>query len=631
MYWRILAALALAILANAASAQLPAKGNPLPPIRGVDISGEALDTDALLSAPESPYLLIVLFFKPGTGDDLANKLRSLDEKYGAKIIQCIGIGVDEDEAALKDFAQRLGIRYPLLPSAMLEDVAWLREVTTLPLTLFVQPRPDQRIERIIAGGGTTKANLLTEIAENLFQQRKAEALEIANLALDSGEDAAPARELKGFYLADKGKLDEATVEFDAAASNVGKAAIELERGDMARAAELAQDSADPFAKTLLAEAMLYQGNAKQALETLEGTPPPAKTWQQARTANAQGRAALAGGDAAAAIESYQQAITLDPYNATALVNANAALQQRALPGDLELAQAALEQALALGDDPLVKSMLSQVRGVQQHHADTERMAAISSQVLDLKSKYEAMKASGEMALADTWTTAPVVMALLDGGSGGLVFPRAGTDITIRRALESALAESGQAEVVERDMLDPLLKELNVPAEDLSAGASQRQLGRVLSAGYFAFTNYAFSGTERRLFFRVVDTETTEIAYQGSFPVKPDDPLAVVPLVVQALTRDFISKRPLQGIIAEVEPEILLNIGQRHGVAKGMVFTVLEEGAPVEAAGRVIAVRRRPIARVEVTSAEPDYATCKTKEKREGTALADGMKVTLAPQ
>lgn len=624
--------LGAALLGWTAAAGEIVKGASLPAFRGTDIAGQVVDLDVLMRSEERPYLLVVFLFQPGAGDDVANKLRVLHEKYGGNVLKCIALGVEQDRETLSAFAERMGIQYQILPSNTLDNSTWLEEVTTLPVTFFVEPNETRRIERVLAGGGTAKADLLKEIAENLFQQRREEALGVADLAITAGEDEKGAREIKGFYLSDVGRLDEAEAEFGAIGSDAGMAAIALARGDYSKAADTAQASEDPLARAILGEALLYQGKTEEANAALtRSVDALASTWKQARLSNVKGLAAQANGDPSAAISHYQASVALDGYNFVALSNEAATYQQRNDPGDLDKAQAALEQADALGGDPMVQTMLRQVLALQQKNSDTERGALVRQQIADLKARYEVLKAQGLEEPADSWTSRPRVLALLDGGDNKVVFPRAGTELLIQRELEAALAKAGVAQLVEREMLHPLLQELNLGASDLASQDTQRRLGRVLSAGHLAFLNYAITGAERRLFLRVVDTETTEVVYQSGFAVNPEDPAASVPLVLGALEKDFFATQPLQGLIAEVasDEEIIINLGKKHGLREGAPLEVLEEGKPVEVGGKVIAVRRRPVAKLQVTMLEADYAICTVTEKRDGTTLAKEMKVSSA--
>lgn len=594
------------------------KGSPAPLIKGIDIAGQPFDLDAVLTADHPPALCIALLFKVGSGEELADKLRRLDEKYGRELLQVVALGVEADRAELQAFAERMGIRYHILDSASLEDSAWLDEVSTLPMTLFVQCDASRRIERVIAGGGDTRAQLLREIAENLYQQRRSETLAVADLAIEAGEDEASARELKGFYLSDTGRLDEAAQEFNAIASDTGLAQLALARGDYNEAATLAAKSDDPFAAALAGEAKLREGKPDAAAEVLgEASVGELPAWKSSRLLTAQARAAQEQGQDAAALAKYEQAIAIDPYNVTALSNESVVHQKAGGAEDLSKAREALEQAAGVREDPVVEAMLRQVIAKQEQATDVQRNARVREQIAALKERYAALKASGA-ADADSWTSKKMVMALLQGGGQWAYFEQAGAPIAIQRDLESALAASGKTGIVEREQIEALLQELDLGSSELASADTQRTLGRVLSAQYLAFLDFAQVGAAKRLYLRLVDTETTAIAFQQSFPVDDADPLAVVQPATDAVTQ-FLAGRELHGLVEEAgaEGEVVINLGTSHGVREGMAFNVLADS--------------RPIAKLKVTLADESISVCETTHKRDGSVVEKDQKVKSSAQ
>ncbi|HEX72620.1 MAG TPA: tetratricopeptide repeat protein [Candidatus Hydrogenedentes bacterium] len=618
----------LLLAAGAAVGQL-AQGKPAPSIHAVDIHGKAVDLDALVQ--EQPYLVILYFFSVDTGEDIAVKLRYLDMRYGRDKLKIISLGMKEDEAALKAFADRLNIQYFLIHADSVENAPWLKEIYSLPLTLFVQADPDKTIERVLVGGGAGQAQILKEVAENLYQQRRGEALEIVEEAIAAGEDAKEAAELKGFILTTEGKLDEAEKEFGRIDSVAGLAAVALERGDLESAAQIAASAPDDgYAQTVRAEALIRTGKTAEAAEALNTAATAAKRpWQQSETVNLQGRVAHIEGDADKAVAAYQQAIALDPYNVIALSNEGAAHREK---GDLEKAQETLEKAARIRPDDLTEIMIRQVRRELEEANDLKRAELVNAQIAELGKRFRELKVSGAAEDADTWTSRPLVVAFLPSSARqeSALFERAGTAVAVQREIEARLQSSGRMSVVERQMLDKLLQELNLGSSELADPATQRQLGRVLSAGVLAFTDFGRIGSDLIMYVRLVDTESTQIVGQVTSTVVERQPSACIQAVADELLEKLSSDRELRGLIADVsDPEaILINIGAKHGVEVGQVFTVLTDGEPVEAAGRVIARRQRPVAKLRVTLVEADYAVCTPVELREDVPLAKEMKVRI---
>ena len=187
-------------------------------------------------------LVILFFFTPENGKPIAAKLQALKRLYPG-MISIIALGMESDKAALQQFADSLKIQYFLLADEAVKSAAWYKDVSQLPLTLFVHT-PQRTIERVLRGTSSEQANILKEVAENLFQQRKTDkAAAVATTALENGEDAAALKELNGHILVAEGKLDDAEKEFGAIGSDAGIAKVALERGDLTGAIAAADRAA----------------------------------------------------------------------------------------------------------------------------------------------------------------------------------------------------------------------------------------------------------------------------------------------------------------------------------------------------------------------------------------------------
>lgn len=624
--------LAIGLVASASFAQFE-KGASAPAIEAVDINGNAVDISAITAQENPPYLLIMFFFTPDSGEAVVKKLRALHDKYGDEKLKIVALGVEQDKPALEDFARRMGIHYQVVAEDQFADSAWHDQLNALPLTLFVETSSARRIEQILSGGGESNAHLLKEVAELFYRQRREAALEVADMAIADGEDAQAAQEIKGFYFADTGRLDEAEEAFGAIDSKTGLAAVALERGQYDNAVALAEQAPaeDGLAKTIAGEAQLYQGNLDAAAESLKaGAETGGSGWEESRNRNSQGRLAHAQGDYDAALNDYEAAVALDGYNIIPLANEAAAYRERGAEGDLEKAEASLTKAQAIRDDAVVTAMLEQIAREQAQANDLARQELIRNQINDLKAQYDALKAGGESAANDAWSTRPLVMALLTGKEA--LFERAGLDVVIQRELETRLNADDRVSVVERAMLDKLLQELSLGSSDLASADTQRRLGQVLSAGYLGFLDFVRTGGDVMLYVRLVDTETTSLFFQGSYAVNENAPFDAVEKATAEILAATAAGHTLQGLIADAsQPDaIVINVGERHGVAVGQQFTVFVEGDPIEVGGRVIAHRQKPAGKLEVTQVEDTYAVCQTLNVQEGVTLAKGQKIKQSP-
>jgi tetratricopeptide (TPR) repeat protein len=606
------------------------KGQSAPDIKAVDVFGKNVSLESIIS--EGRDLVILFFFSPSTGEAMALKLKTLDLQYGGKELEVIALGLEEDQDALRQFAEELAIRYFVIDDDALESKAWLEGIEVLPSTFFVVANQERTIERVLKGGGTSTANIIWQVAENFFQQRKLETAE----ALTKGAEDPESRELLGFIYTEQGKLDEAEAEFGAIDSKTGLAAVALEQGDTAKAVELADQAPadEPYAQVVKGRALMQTGKTEEAQQTLDkAVTLEGSNWEQSEAHTLKGRIdqQMTGPDAA--IPNYEKAIALDPYNVVALSNEGAAYQEKYEetkdPANLEQAKAAFEKAASIRDDEMVTVLLQQVSEQQKRANDLQRQELIRDQVKDLVARMADIKANPDAPARDDWTTRPVVLALLPGAATGTVFfERAGMDEAIRRELESKLQQSGDVAIVEREMLDQLLQELNLGSSELADATTQRQLGRVLSAGVLGFISFTQMSADPTLYLRLVDTETTEIAFQTNQQVNTQAIKATIDSITGEVLGFLANGRELKGLIADAEDAnaIILNVGKKHGVTAGQEFIVLSEGEPVEVGGRVIAHRQKPVGKLKVTQVEEEYALAETVSVNEGVTLAKEMKV-----
>ncbi len=615
---------AITLLALSAQGQF-IKGSPAPNVNAVDVNGRPVNLNEIIG--EGRDLVILFFFSVQTGEEMALKLGTLDLLYGGQALEVIALGMQEDEAALRHFAERLQIRYFLLESNSVENEPWIGKVDTLPLTLFVVTE-DMSIDKILRGGTEAKADLLKEAAETFFQRRQTDKAEaIANKALEAGEDEKAVRELKGHNFVAAGKLDDAEEEFGAIDAKAGLAKVALERGELDQAVELANGAGDGYGQVVKGQALLRQGKLDEAGTALaSGAQNAGRDWQKSEAVNGQGRVIHQQGSTDEAIESYRQATALDPYNVVALSNEGAAHREK---GSLEEAQGVPERAGKIRNHDIVATMLKQIQKELTEANDIQRGELVRKQINDLTERYAKLKAEGAAEPVDPWTTRPVVLAFLPSRSSTPVFfERAGTDVVLQRELEARLQTDGRCTVVERAMLDQLLQELSLGSSDLANAATQRQLGHVLSASMLGFVDFVQAGAGNDLYLRMVDTETTQIAMQASQTVDENNPTKVVDALIEEILNSLVAGRVLQGLIADAASEdaVMINLGRKHGAEEGQEFTALEDGDPVEVGGRVIATKQRPVAKLVVTNVEDEYAICKVTNKRDGAQLAKEMKI-----
>ena len=630
------AAVVLTIIAFApcATAQL-VKGNPAPVLKAIDINGEPVDLDAIVAAQPQPKLLVEFLFSTNAGEQIANKLAYLHTRYGKEMLQVIGLGVQEDKEALRRFAEGMGIKYFIIDASSLQRAEWIKQVNALPLTIVIYPDEKKTIAKVIQGGGEEQANIIKEIAANFLARGLTdESRKAADAAIDKGEDATEAKNIKGYTFVQDGDLEAAHDIFDETKSAAGQAKVAIAEGNLDQAETiLAQaNMPDAYATTVMGTVRMLQGKVQEAGEYFaKAAVMPADDWQKAEALNGQGRVLHAEGDVVAALATYEQAIAENPYEVPALTNA---AEIHRTQGQLNEAAKLLEQAQATPRaDGISEAMLRQVHESMNRANDTQRAQHVAQQITDLGARYKELQASGKVRPIDPWTSRPLVLAFLPNDAQQVFLARAGLDTVIQRELEFALQQRGDVTVVERKFLDKLLQELNLSANDLTRADTKQQLGQVLAARWLGVIEFVGAGNQVGIYTRLADAESTSLVAQVS---RNFDARADLAKMIQGIANEImadVSKEqgPLQGLIVDASDEtaILVNIGKLHGVQNGQRFDIVQADPPTEIGARTIPGRLKRLGAIEITEAGEDTAIAKLLEKKDGVTLAPETKIRQA--
>ena len=67
------------------------KGEPAPDIEAADLHNKPVDMDAIIK--EGRDLVILFFFTPRSGEEMALKLATLDTRYGGRELEIIALGL----------------------------------------------------------------------------------------------------------------------------------------------------------------------------------------------------------------------------------------------------------------------------------------------------------------------------------------------------------------------------------------------------------------------------------------------------------------------------------------------------------------------------------------------------------
>lgn len=605
------------------------KNGRAPVIRGRDIHDADVDMAQLLAG--NPRVLVQLFFSPAGGRELAGRLKLVNDRYGEDI-KVLAVGFEEDRDELVRFARSYDIGYHVLNETDLADASWTKQLDKLPVTVFVAPTEERTIVKLVRGGGETKANVIKEVALILMQQGAYDmAEEAAEMSLRSGEDEREAHETKGFIFTAQGKLDDAESEFGRVESQAGLARVALERGDPDKALELASATREEYAQTVKAKALMQKGDL-DAAQAAAAAARPREDWQQSETATIEGRILQEKGDAEGAVARYEEASDMSYYNIVPLSNQASLFREK---GELDKAATVLEEAKRRGTDDMVVMMLRQVRDEMRAANDAARREQVRKQIASLAERYRELKERGELEPVDPWTSRPLVVAFLPSSDSSRVFfERAGMDTVLQRELERSLQATDGVQVVERQMLDTLLQELDLGSSDLADKETQLRLGNVLSARLLGFIDFAQLGGDILMYVRLVDTETTSIEAQLSRQLGSGTGLVrAVSGLSDEIVADLLGKHRLQGLIGDAEEEdnVVINLGEIHGLKPGRRFAILNEGDPITVGGKTIGNKEVPVGVLEVKEVQPEMAVARVVQKEEGAVVENGTRIRELPK
>ena len=601
------------------------KNGPAPVINATTIRGDQVDFAKLKSGAD---LVIEFFFSPETGEEIGLKLKSID--LASDSIHIIALGFEEDKDALKSFAAKNGIEYYIIDSEALAGEPWIKDITELPLTLFVNPSDSPTITKLVRGGGKDAADIVRKIARTILDQNKPEAARaVAGVAQQVGEDA---RDVTAYSFVAEGKLDDAEGEFKAIGSNEGLARVELDRGNPEKAMALADQAGDgAYAQVIKSESLQQLGNFVEAENALKkAVEAPGEDWQKSEAAGQYGRLAHYNKDAKTAAEMYAKAADENPYNMAARTNQAEVLRES---GDFAGADAMYAQATDFGgdrDDYLVMARGQNQRDLVRKNSN-EDILINGETIKELGKRFREQKEAGTAVPVDPWSTKPhIITVWYDVEGTPPYFQRAGADILNRREIETRLGQNEHFQVVEREKLGALLQELNLGSSDLADKQTQQQLGKVLSARNIIFLDLIGRVSQNLLMPRTVEVETTLL--QSLPPQEFDQRLTglgeKIQTVVDAITGEVIEKKPLQGLIATSDDtnNIMINIGRLHGVDEGMRFAILKEGEAVVVGGRELGRQSVPVGIIEVVTREDSLSYCKLVKLDEGAELGPETKI-----
>ncbi len=191
-------------------------------------------------------------------------------------------------------------------------------------------------------------------------------------------------------------------------------------------------------------------------------------------------------------------------------------------------------------------------------------------------------------------------------------------------------------VVDRHLLDNVLKEMRLSMSDLSDPATQLKLQQTKIAQLFGTGNVVFLGKDQYVLnLQMIDTETTEVkvnlSEQGSGAASL---VGVAEKTAADILKHVQQDYPLRGKIVALDgDQAVIDAGSEAGVSVGTKMNAIVE-EPITVDGQVIATKLTRIGSLEITEVQPKASFAKvvdhSKPLGKGTKVVEAMKANQAP-
>ena len=603
------------------------KGDKIPPFNIPTGSGTSVSNTDL----SGQNLSILYFFTTTCKPCLEGllQLQAMIEKYKDHRLKVLGIA-KQSAGELEQFAGKQKLLFTML-SANENMLREFRAAYVFPTTYIVGR--DLTVLNVLQGGGASAQHILADIAERQLQiNNPGLAEKIYRDAITQGDTSAKTQAGVGYALLKQGAADSAVDVFAALAKSKdpqtavkgmeGLAEGMLQQGKPIEAEKALESilkvAPERAPARLIKGKLLYrQGNKVAADREVQlATSSNAKSdydWQRAEVQYAMGNLQRQNKQYKKALASYQQASKHNPYLAGALSNQGVALQEM---GEPEKALEIFKQVKhSHPNDKLAASLIRQAKLAIEEKRDFAKQKRIDAIVKELIDRRRT-KTGQEQKPVDDWTTPPIAVSILgfSGQDQGALMERAGLGSVLTEELTSQL-QSANVSVVDRAILDKVLKELKLGSSELADPDTALELGRILAARLITTGNIYRTGKDTRISLRMIDTETTDIILPLAETANDPDPTAISARFAKTVADSIDSRYPLKGRIALVEDDsIVINLGRKHHIIPGMVFNVLGNEKPIELNGKILGYKKTNVGRLVIQDVDELMAYASVQEK-----------------
>jgi peroxiredoxin/tetratricopeptide (TPR) repeat protein len=604
-------------------------GEPTPPFKVSSISQNSVDHDSIAKNPMTVLYFFDNKFCKGCIETLV-RLRELSEQFKDDGLVVVAIGrmsvTDVEKLPVKESAH-----FHLISAT--DDVLKKFHISEMLPTAVVTTKGGT-VTSVIHGGGASNDTVIFSLAESMLTRGNHVAAGHLFNSLKGIQTKLSVAQIGYAYgLLKQNKFNEAEAIFRTASvdprrdmtarGHEGLAEVALAAGDLDKAlaeADAALNIAPNRTVALMAKAQVHaaRGNNKAAEDAIamasSSTAVADFSWQSAQAVIARGNL-LRKISPQIALSAYKEATDVNPFAADALVNQSTVLQAT---GDtaqaLEVLRNAAERA---PKDRAVLAMLRQAEQASRQKMDLERQKYIDESVKDLVARFKEQRSTKPARPTDEWTSQAMAISILDFQTNGdtELLGKVGMEKLLLQEISQALLNQGVT-VVDRAILEKLLAELKLGSSELADPDTQLRLGRIMAARLITTGAFTGAGQNKAVSMRMIDTETTHIAYSTTKRNISIDPVSLAEEMALAVVKNVREKYPLKGRIAVADDDkaIVINLGKKHGAQAGQLFNVLGEGVPIELNGRILGYREAKLGQLEITTSEDLMSYAKVVEK-----------------
>jgi hypothetical protein len=152
-----------------------------------------------------------------------------------------------------------------------------------------------------------------------------------------------------------------------------------------------------------------------------------------------------------------------------------------------------------------------------------------------------------------------------------------TALLYRICLQAELQQSGGMQVIEREAIEHILREMNLGSSSVADPRARTMLGKLLPAGILLLGDIFREGNAEHVYMRLVDTETTRVLASFSEQRKGNEDIAEVCRRLAAkVAEKVVEIKPLAAKISKIDADHFnVNIGRFHGARADAPFVVVE--------------------------------------------------------